>query len=78
MMDVKNVIVVVSRWWGGILLGPGILSVGRVTHRSIQAHQQCDAKCAGEVRVRRLRTHEKEEEVAFSCLLKTDHSRLLC
>lgn len=23
MMDVKNVLVVVSRWWGGILLGPG-------------------------------------------------------
>ena len=23
MMDVKNVVVVVSRWWGGILLGPG-------------------------------------------------------
>ena len=22
MMDVKNVMVVVSRWWGGILLGP--------------------------------------------------------
>ena len=64
MMDVKNVIVVVSRW-GGILLGPGILFVWRVTHRSIQAHQQCDAKRAGEVRVRRLRTHEKEEEVAL-------------
>ena len=23
-MDVKNVMVVVSRWWGGILLGPGL------------------------------------------------------
>lgn len=37
MMDVKNVLVVVSRWWGGILLGPGrfhcaVYNVDRFKH----------------------------------------------
>ena len=30
MMDVKNVLVVVSRWWGGILLGPGLHDIGLI------------------------------------------------
>lgn len=47
ILEVENVFVMVSRWFGGILLGPGMTPSLSFMNRSIQGYQQYDKKDSG-------------------------------